>query len=168
MRKLPIAVLLAALATAAPAAAKEDEEIEVVPGVVQLQGGATQDLRVTLVRFRDGAVAPVRGVRPILALQNVSTQRRIEAVGTPTDARGHSGIRVHVPATGRWRPQLLAGPRFWDYPVLDFGAAPARATPRPADSGFPWLPVAAGGALLVLLLGALGRRHHRPRRVAME
>lgn len=167
MRRLTIAVLLAGLALAAPAAAKEGEEIEVVPSVGQLQGGATQDLQVTLVRVRDGAAAPVPGVRPILALQNVATQRRIEVLGTPTDAHGRSGIHVRVPATGRWRPQLLVGPRFWDYPVLSFGGAPGRASAGEAGSGFPWLPVAAAGALSLVLLGALGRRVHL-RRVALD
>lgn len=166
MRKLLIAAVLASLALAAPAAAKEGQEIKMAPEVSALTPGASQTVALTLVRVteRGGALRerPLRGVQPRLTLENVETHRVVVAVGTPTDARGHSRIRVSAPASGDWRPTVLAGRQSFDLPTRSFGE-PAASAPAGEGSSFPWLPVSAGGALVLVLAGALARRARHPR-----
>ena len=170
MGKLTIAVLLAGLALAAPAAAKDGRQIQTVPGVAQLLAGGTRTMTLTVVDLsaRGGAerARPVRGVRRCSPSRTWRRYRRVTAIGSPTDADGHSRLRVAVPASGRWRAELAVGPRFWDYPAVDFGEA-AAATVRERGSSFPWIPVAAAGALALVLIGALGRRVHL-RRIALD
>jgi hypothetical protein len=107
----------------------------------------------------------MRGVRPRLELENLDTHRRVVAVGTPTDGRGHSRITLDAPASGRWHPTVLAGRQSFDLPTTVFGPfdSPASSAPAGEGSSFPWLPVSVGGALVLILAGGLARRARHPR-----
>lgn len=166
MTKVLIATVLAGLALAAPAAAKQGQEIKMSPEVSAFTPGGPQTMVVTLVRVSDTGGAPrerpLPGVPLRLVLENVDTHREVVAVGTATDARGRSRISLTTPASGSWRPTVLAGRESFALPTRVFGAQ-VSAAPAGEGSSFPWLPVSVGGALVLVLAGGLARRARHPR-----
>jgi hypothetical protein len=168
MRKALAAAGLALLVLAPPVSAKTGSEMTMAPELTQLRAGTTQTVTMRLVRVSDRGgrmhERPLRGVQPLLTLENLDTHRRVTAVGTASDARGRSRLRVDVPARGRWRPTVLAGHQGFDLPTLAYGPFDsAGPSPRsPAGGAFPWLPAIAGALAALAAAGLLARR--RPKR----
>jgi hypothetical protein len=152
MLRLTLALLLAALATAAGASAGGWATAGISPRVPDDPGGGTT-WNTTITVLQHGRT-PLDGVSPAVILRNSVTGEERRFAASPTGEPGRYAAAVTFPASGRWAVQVYDG--FTEYGNAtrhDFGVVELASAGASAGGGFPVAWALAGlGALAAALV----------------
>jgi hypothetical protein len=157
MKRLFVAVAVAALALPAGAMAGGWATAGVGPPPDDMGPGQTWDAKVTILQHGNPET-PLMGVVPTLTIRKGSVSKTFK--GTETNLAGESTIKVVFPSSGKWSYEVYDG--FTQYGGATSHKFPPVTIGGAADTGgFPTLTVTwvlAAGLAMGFLLYLLSRR----------